>query len=127
MRHLVVSIEQACAIAYEAYRAYSRFVLREENIPAWEYAPQAERDRLRVVVIETATRWWQPRDIHAAWLITHTNQGWRYGPEKDPLQKEHPSIRPWDELTPAQQHQDILFHAIVGSLTRDPDARARSY
>jgi RyR domain len=42
---------------------------------------------------------------HASWMQHLQDNGWRYGAERDDLDRIHPSLRPWDQLTPADQEK----------------------
>lgn len=42
---------------------------------------------------------------HESWMNHLQDNGWRYGPERDDHRRIHPSLRPWDELTPADQEK----------------------
>ena|ERR1700744_1715621 len=53
---------------------------------------------------------------HDAWMADKVAQGWIYGPLKDPENKTHPCIVPFNELPEFQQKKDKLFQAIVTSL-----------
>lgn len=60
-----------------------------------------------------------PRDHHDAWVAFLLVRGWRPGPGKDPENKIHPNLVPWDELSPEQRDKDRVFIGIVVSLTLD--------
>lgn len=53
---------------------------------------------------------------HEAWMKTKLEEGWIYGPDKDPKKKTHPCIVPFEELPEFQQKKDALFCAIVDAL-----------
>jgi hypothetical protein len=42
--------------------------------------------------------------------------GWVYGPVKDPEQKTHPALRPYDELSRETRLKDAVFRAIVRAM-----------
>jgi DNA-directed RNA polymerase beta subunit len=73
-----------------------------------------------------------PADQHSAWLADKERDGWKFGPVKDPVKKEHPCFVPYSELPEAQRAKDFLFITVVdglkGKLAKDvyegtPDAR----
>ena len=39
--------------------------------------------------------------------------GWTYGPEKNPDLKQHPCLVPFHELPREQQAKDYIFRAVV--------------
>jgi hypothetical protein len=41
------------------------------------------------------------------------DDGWKYGPVKDPEKKEHPCLVSFSELPKEQQAKDFIFRAIV--------------
>lgn len=53
---------------------------------------------------------------HENWLKFKAADGWTYGPEKDPVAKTHPCIRPFEELPKDQQLKDHVFRAIVHTM-----------
>lgn len=46
-----------------------------------------------------------------------TEAGWKYGPVKDEVKKEHPCYVPFNELPVEQQAKDYIFRQIVHSLS----------
>ena len=58
-----------------------------------------------------------PAEAHENWLREKLENGWRYGPVKDPAIKEHPCCVPYDKLPEAQKRKDVLFIAIVKAFT----------
>jgi RyR domain len=49
---------------------------------------------------------------HRAWMTMHTVDGWTYGPEFNPAIKQHPNLKPWDELPQSTRSKAEIF-AIV--------------
>jgi hypothetical protein len=58
-----------------------------------------------------------PSAQHEAWLADKLADGWKYGPEKKPENKEHPCCIPYDQLPIEQRRKDALFKAVVAALT----------
>lgn len=54
---------------------------------------------------------------HENWLAEKRATGWKYGPIKSELIKEHPCCMPYDQLPKEQQAKDHLFKAIVAALS----------
>ena len=46
--------------------------------------------------------------VHDVWSRQRLADGWRYGPERNDTQKEHPSLVPYSELTDLEQEYDRL-------------------
>jgi RyR domain len=42
---------------------------------------------------------------HESWMNHLQLNGWRYGPQRDDHRRIHPSLRPWNEVTPADQEK----------------------
>lgn len=50
---------------------------------------------------------------HESWLAEKVEDGWIYGPVKDPVLKQHPCMVPFNDLPKEQQFKDRLFRTIV--------------
>jgi RyR domain len=59
-----------------------------------------------------------PSASHDAWMRDKIADGWKYGPVKDAVKKEHPCIVPFDQLPEIEQAKDHLFTSTVRSLAR---------
>lgn len=46
---------------------------------------------------------------HESWMQMHFEQGWKYGPELKPAEKEHPNLLPWDQLPPSTRSKARIF------------------
>jgi hypothetical protein len=46
---------------------------------------------------------------HESWMRMHFEQGWKYGPELKPAEKEHPNLLPWDQLPPSTRSKARVF------------------
>jgi hypothetical protein len=57
-----------------------------------------------------------PEESHESWLREKIESGWVYGPKKDVMQKEHPCLVPYEELSPEQRAKDSIFIAVVRAL-----------
>lgn len=57
-----------------------------------------------------------PAASHESWLAEKRATGWKHGPVKDPANKRHPCMVPFDELPVDQQIKDHLFKGIVDAL-----------
>jgi ryanodine receptor 2 len=43
------------------------------------------------------------RNVHEVWAQGRLAQGWRYGPARDDILKEHPCLVPYDELPESER------------------------
>lgn len=108
--------EQIARVAHEVNRAYC-MTLGDVSQPAWEQAPEWQRDS---VVQGVAAHWGDPnlppRACHESWSALKRAEGWIYGPEKRPDLKQHPCLVPYEQLPDAQRTKDFLFCAVVKTL-----------
>jgi RyR domain len=108
--------EQIARVAHEVNRAYCA-ALGDTSQPAWDDAPQWQRDSARLGVklhIENPVS--SPAARHQSWLAQKVADGWVYGPEKRPEWKQHPCIVPFDALPREQQAKDFIFRGVVHAL-----------
>lgn len=56
------------------------------------------------------------KDGHDFWVTDHLARGWTWGEAKDRENKKHPSLVPFERLSPLEQAKDRLFIAIVRAL-----------
>ena len=113
--HLIL-VRTAAQICHETNRAYCR-TLGDHSQPEWAEAADWQRQSAIAGVQflldhPDAT----PADCHESWLRQKTEDGWKYGPVKDPDKLEHPCMVPYDQLPPEQRTKDHLFHAVVRAL-----------
>lgn len=103
-------------ICHETNRAYCMTLGDTSQLP-WDEAPQWQRESVLQGVedilcgLSTA-----PAESHARWLTAKIQDGWVYGPMKDPVEKTHPCLQPYEALPPEQQKKDLLFVAVVLAL-----------
>lgn len=90
----------------------------DHSQPHWSEAPQWQKDSAVVGVAFNLANPVAPASAsHDSWLEQKRNDGWKYGPVKNPDAKEHPCFVPYEELPPEQQAKDHLFKSIVGALS----------
>ena len=46
------------------------------------------------------------KNIHENWASVRMSQGWRYGPERSDLLKEHPCLVPFENLLESEKEHD---------------------
>lgn len=86
----------------------------------WVEREQAFRDQfLDVIERETGPgRKADARELHEDWVKAYVEMGWVYGPERDPVEKTHPDMVPYDELGQLEQDKDGVFVALC-EIARD--------
>jgi hypothetical protein len=109
--HVVILL--AAQVAHEVNRAYCRG-LGDFSQADWYNAPSWQRESAIAGVRFLLTNPNSPPSAsHESWLRQKFEDGWVYGPVKDPDKKEHPCMVPFDDLPVSQQTKDILFTAAV--------------
>jgi hypothetical protein len=109
--------EQIARVCYEANRAYCRSI-GDNTIPSWDEAEDWRRSSvLGGVRYHRENPQASPVDSHNEWMRAKRADGWKYGPAKDPVQKQHPCMVPYDALPPEQRAKDHLFIAVFHALT----------
>jgi hypothetical protein len=102
--------------AHELNRSYCLSILDDSHV-SWEEAPEWQRmsvmDGVAAIMNGQVT---SPDGSHANWLRGKTEEGWTYGPVKDPAKKEHPCMVPLGDLPEEQKRKDVLFFTLVSAL-----------
>jgi len=114
-QELVAAIAMVC---HEANRAYC-LTLGDRSQPAWADAPawQIESVMAGVRSALDPIQVLSPEASHQLWMQRKHEEGWIYGPAKNPEKKEHPCMVPYEDLPMEQRRKDSLFLAIVRALT----------
>lgn len=100
-------------ICHSVNRAYC-IATGDDTQPSWEDAPGWQKDSAcRGVVFHLRNPEATPASSHESWLAVKVAEGWVYGEKKDPENKIHPCMRPYDELPESQRVKDFLFKSIV--------------
>lgn len=102
-------------VCHEVNRAYCQ-ALGDNSQPAWEDAPQWQKDSALLGAQLHLGGDHGPEASHESWMAQKLADGWKYGPVKDPEAKEHPCIIPFDQLPKEQQAKDFIFRAVVHAL-----------
>lgn len=85
--------------------------------PSWTDAPQWQVDSAILgVEFHMANPDAGDAASHNSWLAQKINDGWSYGPEKNPDTKQHPCMVPFAELPEFQQKKDALFRSVIHAL-----------
>lgn len=104
------------AVCHAVNRAYCQSQ-GDHSQPTWDNAPDWMRESaIKGVHYLVEHPDAGPSAQHDAWLEAKRADGWIYGPVKDPENKQHPCMVPYDDLPAAQKAKDYLFQAVVRSL-----------
>lgn len=108
-----MKIEQIARMTHEMNRRWCQLIGDDSQV-AWEDAPQWQKDSaiagVRAVLSGEANT---PEEQHQCWLDLKNEEGWVYGPVKDPEKKTHPCMVPYAELPAYQRVKDSIFRAVV--------------
>lgn len=108
--------ETAARVAHEVNRAYCESI-GDLSQPSWEDAPDWQKESaIQGVQFHLDNPDASASASHENWLKQKREDGWKYGPVKDPGKKEHPCYIPFDQLPVNQQTKDYLFRAVVHTL-----------
>lgn len=102
-------------VCYEVNKAYCE-ALGDLSQPAWEEAEDWRRSSVFSGVGLHMMGDFSPEISHLNWVNCKLDEGWKYGLEKDPVAKTHPSMVPFERLPREQQIKDHLFRAVVHAL-----------
>lgn len=100
-----MTAEQIARVCHEANRAYSQSIGDFSHQP-WDDAPIWQRESAIAGVgyyrlYPDAT----PKDLHSEWMRVKKEEGWKYGPVKSELLKEHPCLLEYEELPEVQKRK----------------------
>jgi RyR domain len=113
MMKFFIPIDEIAKVAHDANRSYCQ-AHRDFSQRPWETAPEWQRDSaIQGVEFHLANRDAGPEVSHEKWMAVKLADGWTFGPVKDPEKKQHPCLRPYNELPSEQRMKDFLFRAIV--------------
>ena len=111
-----MTVEQIAKVCHEVNKAYCE-ALGDNSQPFWEDAPEWQKQSaINGVNFHLENPNAGPNHSHDSWLKQKQEEGWTYGPVKDPEKKEHPCFVPYEDLPVEQKAKDYLFRQIVHSL-----------
>jgi RyR domain len=108
-------IDRIAQVCHEVNRAYCQ-ALGDNSQPAWADAPAWQHESARMGVDLHLSGDFGPEASHISWMKQKVDEGWVYGPEKNPELKTHHCIVPFDQLPREQQAKDFIFRAVVHAL-----------
>lgn len=113
----LVRPELIAMVAHGVNRAYCA-ALGDTSQPEWQDAPDWQRASARMGVDLHLSGDFGPEASHISWLNQKIDEGWVYGPVKNPDLMQHPCMVPFSQLPPEQQAKDYIFRGVVHSLSR---------
>lgn len=116
MNNLYLTVEQVARLCHNLNRDYC-WMLGDYSQPPFDEAPgwQVE-SAIQGVYFRLRNPEVTPEQMHENWMKQKVDDGWVYGPIKDPERKSHPCLIPYAQLGPEQKLKDHLFSSIVGSV-----------
>ena len=106
----------AAQVAHETNRAWCA-AHGDNSQPAWEEAPAWQKKSAQAgVLFHFENPEAGDSASHDNWMKDKLADGWRYGPIKDAVKKEHPCMVPFEDLPIEQQTKDSLFRAVVHAI-----------
>lgn len=107
--------EDVARIAHTVNRAYCQ-ALGDHSQQVWVDAPCWQRDSAMQGVALHLSEDVPVERSHEAWMRRKYEEGWHWGPFKNPALKEHPCLVPFSSLPLDQQAKDHIFRSIVMAL-----------
>lgn len=109
----IEAISEAC---HELNRQYCKAIGDQSQLPWWE-APQWQRDSaISGVKFHLDNQDASPSASHESWMQQKKEDGWKYGPIKDDVKKEHPCYVPYEDLPSEQKAKDYIFKSNVHNM-----------
>jgi hypothetical protein len=111
-----MNIEHIARAVHEMNRRWCQLNGDDSQAP-WEKAPGWQRKATYAQIqfhIDHPEA--KANHSHDSWLNQKLNDGWKYGPVKDPAKKEHPDIVPYEQLSAVARAKDSIFSLVVDTL-----------
>lgn len=113
----MMRVEDIARVCHEVNRAYCESIGDTSQLP-WPQAKEWQRlSAIRGVRFALEHPDAGAASLHNDWVDQKVTAGWKFGPFKDETLKEHPCIVSYDELPDTQKAKDILFHAVVETMS----------
>lgn len=111
-----MNIADIAKVVHEMNRAYCMSI-GDHSQPSWEDAPEWQKSSaINGVQFHLDNPSAGPSASHESWLKQKEEEGWKYGPVKNPEIKEHPCFVPYEQLPTEQKSKDYLFKQVIESL-----------
>jgi hypothetical protein len=113
----MMKIEQIAELCHEVNLAYCES-LGDDSQKPWHECPQWQKDSAVNGVEFHTENDTTPEDSHKNWMKEKIVDGWVYGEVKDPENKTHPCLVPYEQLPQEQRSKDHIFKAICDFFKR---------
>lgn len=111
-----MNIQAIAKVCHEVNRGYC-IALGDLTQKAWEDAPDWQRaSAIKGVEFAMANPDATPEESHESWLAEKRATGWKYGPIKNEVGRQHPCFLPYEQLPAAPRLKDSLFLTVVRAL-----------
>ena len=115
-----MDVEQVARICHQANKAYCE-ALGDFSQANWEDSPDWQKNSAINGVnfhLGSLRQGFEPQPSasHESWWSEKVNEGWVYGPVKNPDLKQHPCCVPYEQLPVEQRGKDYVFSGVVASL-----------
>ena len=107
-------------VAHQADRTLSTALGHPCETPWLVLTPECRANLVLGVEVALDTPRASAEDLHAAWLQDKLDAGWTWGPRFDAGAKTDPVMLPWAQLSGHLQRREVLFLAVVRSLSQNP-------
>lgn len=109
-------IVKVARICHEANRAYCVSIGDNSQLP-WSESPSwMKESAINGVRFHYENREATASSSHENWYKEKEENGWKYGPIKDPIKREHPCFVSYDQLPVEQQTKDHIFRSICHAM-----------
>ena len=119
----MLTIEDIARICHENNRAFCESI-GDYSQPSWDDAEKWVKDSAIAGVRLHLFEDHGPEASHEAWMAHKLKDGWKYGPVKDPMAKEHPCLVPYEQLSTENKSKDYIFRAVVHACRKHVDTLA---
>jgi len=118
----MLNTEEIARICHAANTTYCKVVEHTippdwDNAPDWMKASSIHGVEFALAILNDGGKP-TPETQHNNWLADKAASGWKYGPVKDEVKKEHPCFVPYSDLPMEQRVKDYIFIGIVTAIHR---------
>lgn len=107
------SVEQITRVLHEANRQLCA-LMGDHTQVEWDKAPVEQQDSTLECIDAIIRKPDIPSsELHDQWIADMMDNGWTWGPKKDPEKKTHPCCLSYEEVPEREKVKDRLFKNIV--------------